>query len=65
MPKELVDKIKKASTFNQGFKTTEYLASAIMDMKFHLADPSNVDVDKFEKESLDNLKNAFRITNEA
>ena len=56
MPKELVDKIKKASTFNQGFKTTEYLASAIMDMKFHLADPSNVDVDKFEKESLDNLK---------
>ena len=56
MPKELVDKIKKASTFNQGFKTTEYLASAIMDMKFHLADPSNLDVDKFEKESLDNLK---------
>ena len=56
MPKELVDKIKKASTFNQGFKTTEYLASAIMDMKFHLADPSNIDVDKFEKESLDNLK---------
>jgi peptidyl-dipeptidase Dcp len=25
MPKELVDKIKKASTFNQGFETTEYL----------------------------------------
>ena len=40
MPKELVAKIKKASTFNQGFGTTEYLASAIMDMKFHLADPS-------------------------
>tara|TARA_B000000475_G_C15985237_1_gene442741 strand:- start:974 stop:1714 length:741 start_codon:yes stop_codon:yes gene_type:complete len=56
MPKELVDKIKKASTFNQGFKTTEYLASAIMDMKFHLADPSNIDVDKFEKETLDDLK---------
>ena len=56
MPKELVDKIKKASTFNQGFKTTEYLASAIIDMKFHLADPSNVDVDKFEKETLDDLK---------
>jgi peptidyl-dipeptidase Dcp len=56
MPKELVDKIKKASTFNQGFETTEYLASAIMDMKFHLTDPSNIDVDKFEKETLDNLK---------
>jgi len=56
MPKELVAKIKKASTFNQGFDTTEYLASAIMDMKFHLADPSNIDVDKFERETLADLK---------
>ena len=56
MPKELVAKIKQASTFNQGFETTEYLASAIMDMKFHLADPSNIDVDKFERETLADLK---------
>lgn len=56
MPKELVSKIKKASTFNQGFSTTEYLASAIMDMKFHLADPENIDVDKFERETLNELK---------
>ena len=56
MPKELVAKIKKASKFNQGFDTTEYLASAIMDMKFHLADPSKLDVDKFEKETLADLK---------
>jgi peptidyl-dipeptidase Dcp len=56
MPKELVSKIKNASTFNQGFSTTEYLASAIMDMKFHLADPSNIDVDKFERETLAELK---------
>ena len=41
IPKELVAKIKKASTFNQGFGTTEYLASALMDMKLHLADPEN------------------------
>jgi peptidyl-dipeptidase Dcp len=52
MPKELVEKIKKASTFNQGFATTEYLASALMDMKFHMADPTNIDVDAFEKETL-------------
>ncbi len=52
MPKALVAKIKKAATFNQGFATTEYLASALMDMKFHLADPSNINVDKFEKETL-------------
>jgi len=56
MPKELVHKIKKASKFNQGFDTTEYLASAIMDMKFHLADPINIDVNKFEKETLADLK---------
>jgi peptidyl-dipeptidase Dcp len=53
IPQELVEKIKKASTFNQGFSTTEYLASAIMDMKFHLADPTNIDVDAFEKETLE------------
>lgn len=52
MPAELVAKIKKASTFNQGFSTTEYLASAIMDMKLHLADPTNIDIDKFERETL-------------
>ena len=56
IPKELVTKIKKAATFNQGFATTEYLASAIMDMKLHLADPSNLDVGKFEKETLKEMK---------
>ena len=52
MPKELVAKIKKASTFNEGFATTEYLASALMDMKLHLADPENIDIDAFEKKTL-------------
>ena len=55
IPKELVAKIKKASTFNQGFATTEYLASAIMDMKFHMTDPTNIDVDAFERETLNEL----------
>ncbi|MDO6390400.1 M3 family metallopeptidase [Pontibacter sp. BT731] len=55
MPKELVAKIKKAATFNQGFETTEFLASALMDMHFHLADPNNLDPDKFEKETLAKL----------
>lgn len=52
IPKALVAKIKKASTFNQGFGTTEYLASALMDMKLHLADPKDIDIDKFERETL-------------
>lgn len=52
MPAELVAKIKKAATFNQGFGTTEYLASAIMDMKFHTIDPEGLDPDAFERETL-------------
>ena len=55
IPKKLVDKIKKSATFNQGFATTEYLASAIMDMKLHMADPANIDIDAFEKETLAKL----------
>lgn len=52
MPDALVAKIKKAATFNQGFATTEYLASALMDMKLHLADPTTIDVGVFERETL-------------
>ena len=49
MPDELVAKIKNAATFNQGFATTEYLASALIDMKIHLADPTGMDVGLLKK----------------
>jgi len=52
IPPELIAKIKQAATFNQGFATTEYLASALMDMKYHTMDPANLDVDAFEREAL-------------
>lgn len=52
IPAALVEKIKNASTFNQGFGTTEYLASALIDMKLHLADPTDIDIDQFERETL-------------
>ena len=55
IPQELVKKIKKASTFNQGFSTTEYLASALMDMKLHTTDPDKIDMETFEKETLEEL----------
>jgi peptidyl-dipeptidase Dcp len=55
IPAELVEKIKKASTFNQGFGTTEYLASALMDMKYHTVDPEDIDPRTFEKETLQSL----------
>ena len=56
MPNALVTKIKNAATFNQGFATTEYLASALIDMKIHLSDPTGMDVGAFEKETLSELK---------
>ncbi len=52
IPKELVAKIKEAATFNEGFKTTEYLASAMIDLKLHTVDPEGIDPDKFERETL-------------
>lgn len=52
IPQSLVDKIEKAGTFNQGFATTEYLASALIDMKLHLAGDQSIDPDKFERETL-------------
>ena len=55
MPAELVAKIRKASTFNQGFATEEYLASALVDMELHMADPEGIDPDAFEKTTLDAL----------
>jgi peptidyl-dipeptidase Dcp len=52
IPPELVEKIKKTSTFNQGFATVEYLASALVDMKLHLAGDLKIDPDVFERETL-------------
>ncbi len=56
IPQELVSKIEKAGTFNEGFDTTEYLASALVDMKLHLAGSQKIDPDKFERETLAALK---------
>jgi peptidyl-dipeptidase Dcp len=55
IPQVLVDRINKASTFNEGFATTEFLASALIDMKLHLAGSQKIDPDKFERETLAEL----------
>jgi len=55
IPRELVEKIKRADTFNQGFDTVEYLSSALIDMKLHLAGAGKIDADRFERETLDKL----------
>ena len=38
MPAALIEKLRAARTFNQGFATVEFLASAIVDIDFHAAE---------------------------
>jgi len=52
MPQALLDKIEASKTFNQGFATTEYLSSAIVDMKLHTVADGVVDPDAFERKTL-------------
>jgi peptidyl-dipeptidase Dcp len=55
IPQELVDRIERAATFNQGFATVEYLASALVDMKLHLAGGADIDPREFERRALAEL----------
>jgi peptidyl-dipeptidase Dcp len=48
----LLKRLQAARNFNQGFKTVEYLAAAIVDLDLHaLATAKGLDVDRFEKET--------------
>ncbi len=56
IPQELIDKIKKASLFNIGFATVEYLAASFLDMDYHtLSDPGELEVNTFETGSLNKI----------
>lgn len=52
IPGELVQKIERAKHFNQGFGTVEYLSSALIDMRLHLAGSEPIDAGRFERETL-------------
>ena len=53
IPAELVAKIQKAKNFAQGFKTVEYLMSAIYDLKIHTAKADKpIDAGEFEKRAM-------------
>lgn len=56
MPKELLEKVLSAQKFNQGFSTTEYLASSILDQALHQLQEEDVpkadDLLEFEKNTL-------------
>ncbi|KAG7347989.1 peptidyl-dipeptidase dcp [Nitzschia inconspicua] len=56
VPDELLEKLKAAKMFNQGFETIEYTACALLDMLLHQVDDyEDFDISKFEKEQLDRL----------
>lgn len=55
IPQALVDKILAAKSFNQAFSVVEAQASAIVDMKMHLAGATPVDPAAFEKTTLAEL----------
>lgn len=53
IPEHLMQKVKDAVVFNEGFRRTEYLAAAILDMDWHMLESETpVDADVFESESL-------------
>ena len=55
MPAALIQKIEKASTFNQGFATAEYLSSAMVDMMLHMDPDGVVDPNAFEAQALQKI----------
>ena len=55
IPADLVARIQRAATFGTGFRTVEFLASAIVDMRLHLAGETPIDPERFEPQTLETL----------
>jgi peptidyl-dipeptidase Dcp len=61
MPLALVDRIKKAGSFNEGFSTVETIASSLVDMKLHLLENPDIDPKEYEKNTLAELNMPHEI----
>jgi peptidyl-dipeptidase Dcp len=61
MPLALVDRIKKADSFNEGFSTVETIASSLVDMKLHLLENPDIDPKEYEKKTLAELNMPHEI----
>lgn len=56
IPDALIEKMKNAGTFDQGFATTEYLAASFLDMQYHTATTEiKDDVNTFEINAMKNI----------
>ena len=56
MPKELLDKVLAAQTFNAGFETVEYTASALVDMAYHARKNAPEKPLEFEAKVLEDIR---------
>ena len=54
LPQEWIDTLQTTETFNEGYKTTSYLAASVLDLAFHLLDEDSEihDVEQFEKDAI-------------
>lgn len=54
IPQELLDRVEAAAAFNEGYRSTEYLAASILDQAFHQLGPDETpsDVIAFEQQAL-------------
>lgn len=56
IPAELVEKMKKSGTFNQGFAVVEFMSAALLDMDFHtLKEKTDLDADTFEEQVMQRI----------
>ena len=56
IPDELIQKLQKAGTFDQGFATVEYLAASLLDMDYHSQTTAiSLDANTFEKNSMQKI----------
>ncbi|MEE2922912.1 MAG: M3 family metallopeptidase [Pseudomonadota bacterium] len=57
IPMELIDKMNAAATFNQGFKTTEFIAASLLDLRWHMLTSEEAaeitDAREFERQVLE------------
>ncbi len=56
IPDAVIERIRAAEGFNQGFGTVEFTSSALIDMALHRhPDPATLDIDRFEREFLERI----------
>jgi peptidyl-dipeptidase Dcp len=57
LPDDVIERLQKARTFNQGFATVEYTAAALIDMALHQREPGEgFDIEEFEREFLTRIE---------